>query len=136
MMSNSRDIDDLLAVPERMETGGASSPPRASTPRKGKQHAGRFEMLNAFVDTQLADCTRAELAVWLVLFRDSRDGRANAAQSWIAKRAGVDERTVRRALGVLRKRGLVVVLKQGGPNVGAAIYRACCRTSRGGNDVR
>ena len=49
---------------------------KASKP-KGKAKAGeRFAVLNNFIDFTLADLTRGEIAVWLVLYRDTRDGTA------------------------------------------------------------
>ena len=44
-----------------------------------RQSRLRFETLNAFVDDGMADLSRAELAVWLILYRDTqRDGTARA----------------------------------------------------------
>ena len=46
-------------------------------------------MLNAFVDTGMADLSRAELAVWLILYRDTkRDGTARASLDDLARRGG------------------------------------------------
>ena len=138
-MNSSSELDSVLAVPGRMDTGGALKPPRDSRPGKvdskapSKANAGRFEMLNSFVDCELAECTRAELAVWLVLFRDSRKGMACTAQSWIAKRANVDVRTVRNAIGTLKRRGLVDVVKKGGPSAGLSVYRVHGNPRKGGN---
>lgn len=137
-MISSNELDSVLAVPGRMDTGGAITPPRDSRRGKAeskapsKANAGRFEMLNSFVDCQLAECTRAELAVWLVLYRDSRKGMACTAQSWIAKRANVDVRTVRTAIGKLKQRGLVDVVKKGGPSAGLAAYRVHGTPRKGG----
>lgn len=137
-MISSSELDSVLAVPGRMETGGALTPPRDSRPGKSESKApseansGRFEMLNSFVDCQLAECTRAELAVWLVLYRDSRNGTACTAQTWIAKRAGVDVRWVRNAIGKLKRRGLVEVVKRGGPNAGTSVYRVHGVPRKGG----
>ena len=51
----------------------------------------RFEMLNAFVDTGMADLSRAELAVWLILYRDTkRDGTARASLDDLARRGGIE----------------------------------------------
>jgi len=128
------DIDRLLAVPPCLDPKGAAVPRKQRAPAKG--NAGRFDALNAFVDTELASLTGAEAAVWLVLYRDTRNGTARTAQSWIAKRAGVDGRTVRRALVALQRRGLVDVLRQGGPNAGAAIYRVRGTHSKGDSHAR
>ncbi len=54
----------------------------------------RFELLNAFVDGSMADLTRAELAAWLILYRDTKpDGTARASLDDIARRAGIDRQT-------------------------------------------
>jgi hypothetical protein len=40
----------------------------------------RFELLNAFVDSGMVGLSRAELAVWLILYRDAkRDGTARVS---------------------------------------------------------
>ena len=91
---------------------------------KGKRPAaGRFRSLNAFVDFTLAELSRAEIAVWLVLFRDCRDGLARTGQADIARRAGIDRKTVYRALRRLERRGLVRVVRQGRLGSGPSSYR-------------
>jgi hypothetical protein len=88
------------------------------TPRK------RFHAINAFLDVTMARLDRAELAVWLVLWRDTKpDGLARTSQGDLARRAGCNPRTVRRALAALQKAGLVSVLCRGGPNRGLSVYR-------------
>ena len=78
-------------------------------PPKGKRTAaGRFRTLNAFVDLTLAELGRAEIAVWLVLFRGCRDGLARTGQTDIARRAGIGRRSVYNALRRLDLLGLVV----------------------------
>lgn len=67
--------------------------------------------------------SRAEIAVWFVLFRDARDGIAQTGQTDIARRAGCDRRTVGRALRGLIRRGLVKIIRPGGLNRGPARYR-------------
>lgn len=89
---------------------------------KGKA-GGRFAVLNAFVDFTLADLGRAEIAVWLVLYRDCRDGIARTGQTDLARRAGVSRRTVGRALRRLEKRGLVKIVHRGGLGRGLSRYR-------------
>jgi DNA-binding MarR family transcriptional regulator len=81
-------------------------------------------MLNAFVDTGMADLSRAELAVWLVLFRDTKpSGTARASLDDIAKRAGIDRQTASRAVGKLIRRKLLQVIRRGGLNQGPSSYR-------------
>jgi hypothetical protein len=60
-------------------------PGKASKPKEktGKRSAGeRFRLLNNFVDFTLAELTRAEIAVWMILYRDWRgEPAATAAMS-------------------------------------------------------
>ncbi len=84
----------------------------------------RFELLNTFVDSGMADLSRAELAVWLILYRDTRrDGIARPAVDDLARRGGMNRTTAIRALKRLRGRQMVQVLKRGGLNRGASHYR-------------
>jgi len=66
---------------------------------------------------------RNELAVWLILYRDSRDGIASTAQSDMARRAGISDRTVRRVLKQLEGYGLLRTVYRGGINRGPSKYR-------------
>jgi hypothetical protein len=81
-------------------------------------------MLNALVDSSMADLSRAELAVWLILYRDTkRDGSARTSVDDLARRAGNDRRNVLRALKRLQDRRMLQVLRQGGLNRGPSSYR-------------
>jgi AraC-like DNA-binding protein len=105
------------------------SPPDRGRPKgtpeseKGRT-ADRFRQFNAFVDCTLADLDRNEIAVWLVLYRDARDGIARTSQIDLARRAGCSERTVRRALARLTGRGLIRVVYRGRLQDGPSAYRA------------
>jgi DNA-binding MarR family transcriptional regulator len=80
--------------------------------------------LNLFVDTGMADLSRAELAVWLVLYRDTKpDDTATTSVEDLARRAGVDRRSVIRALKRLQDRRMLQVLHRGGLNRGPSSYR-------------
>jgi hypothetical protein len=108
--------------------GNAGSPPSPNGDRKPgakRAAAGRFATLNAFVDVALKDLSRAEIAVWLVLYRDikARDGSARASYDGLARRAGCDRRTVGRALRRLERLGLVQVMHRGGLGRGTSRYR-------------
>jgi len=112
-----------------MEDDYASEPPqpknaeaKAGKGDKRKAAAGRFGVLNAFVDCSMADLSRAEIAVWLVLYRDTRNGSTRESQENIARRAGTDRKTVSRAVQSLEKRGLLKVSYRGGFNRGASRY--------------
>jgi DNA-binding transcriptional ArsR family regulator len=90
----------------------------------GKAKAGeRFAVLNAFVDFTLADLSRAEAVVWLVLFRDTRDGTARTSYDDLARRAGLNRRNVGRAIRRLERLGLVKVVHRGGMRRGVSRYR-------------
>lgn len=92
--------------------------------RTTKRRSGlRFETLNAFVDQGLAPLTRAEVVVWLILFRDTKaDGTAVASLVDIARRGGIDPRTASRALGRLSRRKMLRVVSRGGLNRGPSAY--------------
>ncbi len=84
----------------------------------------RFAVLNAFVDFTAAQLKRSETVVWLVLFRDTKaDGVAQTSQADLARRAGVNVGTVKRAVAGLRRRGLLTVVFRGSLRRGPSAYR-------------
>jgi len=90
----------------------------------GKQkQTGRFHVLNTFVDASLRNVKKSAAKVWLILYRDTRDGLARTGQQDIARRAGVSDRTVRTALRELERGGLLVVHRKGSLNRGPSVYR-------------
>src|SRR5262249_20227335 len=94
-----------------------------ATSAKGKT-GNRFQIVNAFADHTLAGLSRAELAVWVLLWRDTRpDGLARTAQTDLARRAGVNDRTVKRAVRSLQQAGLVTVVHRGSLFRGPSTYR-------------
>jgi hypothetical protein len=110
--------------------------PKARTPgqkkaKKGNHFPGtpkarareRFAVLNAFVDFALAELCRSELAVWLVLYRDTREGTARTSYDDIARRAGLNRRNVGRALRRLEALRLVEIVHRGGRCLGVSRYR-------------
>ena len=94
---------------------------RQSKP-KGKAK-GRFALLNAFVDFSMGNLARAEIIVWLILYRDSKEGIARTAQADIARRGKIDRRTVGRALQRLQTKGLLKIVHHGGFRRGVSLYR-------------
>lgn len=99
---------------------------RRSAPIATTRHrsGSRFSILNAFLDATMRDLRRPDLAVWLVLFRDSKpNGLARTGQADISRRAGCGERTVRRALRRLEAKGLLRVFRRGGLRRGPSVYR-------------
>jgi hypothetical protein len=111
-----------------MESGEPRQPaadqpiPRKQKPGQGKA-ASRFIVLNSFVDCTAGGLPRSELLVWLVLYRDTRNGVAETSQVDIARRCGISDRTVRRAIGRLERRKLVKVVFRGGLDRGPSKYR-------------
>lgn len=106
--------------PEPAENVNSEAKPRS----KRKRVSGdRFAVLNGFVDCSMAGLSKAELATWLILYRDTRNGTARTSQADIARRAGLDVRTVRRAIRKLEAAGLLVVVFKGGLNSGPSRYR-------------
>jgi hypothetical protein len=89
---------------------------------KGKT-GERFAVFNAFVDFALAELSRREIAVWLVLYRDTRDGTARTSYDDLARRAGLNRRNVGRAVKRLEQLGLLKVVHRGGLRRGASRYR-------------
>jgi DNA-binding transcriptional ArsR family regulator len=112
---------------------GGPEPAPSSRPHRGKPKgkpdgaktkAGElFAVLNTFVDYTLAELNRAELAVWLVLYRDTREGTAQTSYDDLARRAGLNRRNVGRALRRLERRGLVKTVHRGGLRRGVSRYR-------------
>ncbi len=81
-----------------------------------------IKALDAFVDLGMRDLTRSEVAVYLILLRDTRpDGTARAGLTDIARRGGMSVRQASRAVQVLIGRDLVAVIKPGVPGK-ASLY--------------
>jgi len=103
-------------------------PPKDATasrkPKQSKQVTkDRFDVLNSFVDCSLVGLSKVDVATWLVLYRDTRNGIAVTSQADIARRAGVSDRAVRSSIGRLEKCGLLVVVRRGGLLQGPSKYR-------------
>ncbi len=109
--------------PEQTAPATATAKPPAKPTAKRKTTGKRFEVLNSFVDETLSTLCRGDIAVWLVLYRDTRDGTARTAQSDIGRRSGLSVRGVVKALRRLEKHGLLKVVYQGGLNRGMSRYR-------------
>ena len=102
----------------------ADAKPPAGRKTSKRQSRLRFETLNAFVDSGMADLSRGELAVWLILYRDAkRDGTARASLDDLARRGGMDRQTASRAVGRLARRKMLQVIRRGGLNRGPSAYR-------------
>lgn len=110
---------DAVFRPDEQEPAGPT--PKAKPKRTRSE---RFAVLNAFVDVTLAGLSGTEAKVWLILYRDLKltTGTARTGQADLARRCGVDPRTVRRALAVLERNGLIVVRRRGRLNAGPSVY--------------
>jgi hypothetical protein len=96
----------------------------ATAKPKRRTRSERFATLNAFVDMGMAGLTRAEVKVWLILFRDTKaNGTARTGQRDIARRAGLKPRMVRYALASLEAKGMLQTVRRGRLNEGPSIYR-------------
>ena len=104
-------------------TNDAKPPARRTTSKRRSEL--RFEILNAFVDDGgMIGLSRAELAVWLILYRDTkRGGTARASLADLARRAGIDRQTASRSVGRLARRKMLQVIRPGGLNRGPSVYR-------------
>jgi DNA-binding MarR family transcriptional regulator len=107
-----------------VNTANVNGKPVARPKTSKRQSRLRFEILNAFVDTGMVGLSRAELAVWIALYRDTgRDGTARASFADLARRGGMDRRTASRAVGRLARRKMLRVIRRGGLNRGPSVYR-------------
>lgn len=86
---------------------------RANGKPSRRKTADRFATVNTFADFTMRELTRAEIAVWLLLWRDTRNGTARTSQADLARRSGVAVSTVKRAISRLEKRGLLTVVFRG-----------------------
>ncbi|HEX4612741.1 MAG TPA: hypothetical protein VH092_31390, partial [Urbifossiella sp.] len=114
---------DAVLRPDDREATDTPAP-SAKPARRGRQ-GERFAALNAFADAGLAGLSGAEVKVWLILFRDTKaaTGTARTGQADIGRRAGLEPRTVRRALVSLEAKGRVTIVRRGRLNAGASVYR-------------
>jgi hypothetical protein len=109
-------LEPRAPTPQRRATGGGKNEPKRKT-------ADRFAVLNAFVDSTMSELSRSEIAVWFVLYRDTRNGTVKTSQANIARRAGTSVRGVKDALKNLTAAGLLRVVFQGGLNRGPSRYQ-------------
>ena len=98
-------LPPMNAQPTTPNNGKAKTPKR--TGKATPAIRNRFAVLNAFADFTLRTLDRTGIAVWLLLWRDTKaDGLAKTSQADLARRAGVDIRTVGRAVRSLRRAGV------------------------------
>lgn len=83
----------------------------------------RFASINRVLDIHQAELSNSAFRVWLMLWRDSRDGVARTSQKDLARRSGLDVRTIRRGVRQLEETGLVKVVRIGRLRQGPSQYR-------------
>jgi hypothetical protein len=127
MSTNGKPKLDGCSVLEPMEPDAPTPTPRGEGASKRKQNnrktANRFADLNNFIDCTMGSLTRNEMAVWFILYRDTRNGIAVTSQDDIARRAGTSDRTVRRIIKQLEGRKLLKTVYRGGLQRGSSKYR-------------
>ncbi|VTR92752.1 Similar to transcriptional regulator OS=Rhodopirellula baltica (strain SH1) GN=RB12209 PE=4 SV=1 [Gemmata massiliana] len=100
------------------------APAPGTKPKRTRATHGRFVEINGFIDYTLAGLTPSAVAVWLILWRDTKpNGLARTGQADLARRAGVTERAVRKALAELDMAKLVKVVRRGRAGTGPSTYR-------------
>lgn len=128
-----------------LETAGATvlPPSEQPTPHSGRRPAkaatdqtNRFATLNSFVDGTMARLPRAAALIWLALWRDERRGLSRTGMTDLARRAGCNHRTARRAVATLERAGLLEQLRRGRLGSGPSVYRVspvpCSKRTLGG----
>ena len=126
------DSNKLPPLPEPIE-GSRPRTQRTAPSKPNRKAAGRFAVLNAFVDHGARTLDTTAVAVWLVLYREVQpDGLATVSHARIAERLSIDRKTVTRAVRRLQTAGFVKIARQGGWQRGPSTYRIRGRaTTRG-----
>lgn len=84
---------------------------------------GRWLALNTFLDRTARHVRSTDAMVWIVLFRDARNGVARVSQQYVADRLGVCRKTVGRAAKRLVQLHLLEIIRSGGFRRGTHTYR-------------
>jgi hypothetical protein len=109
-------------IPTHQAVTNGDPPARRKTTKRESRL--RFQVLNAFLDCGMATLSRSELALWLILYRDTkRHGTARVSLADIARRAYMDRQTASRAVGKLVRRNMLQVLRRGELNQGPSEFR-------------
>lgn len=131
MLRRCRDDEEYdAALEDCRKVGGTrkDSRPKDNRPKPGG-HAERWRILNNFVDFTLRELlkhrktTTLDMAVWLVLYRESKNGTACVSQRQIGQVLGIRPNTINKAIKRLEQAGLVKVVKEGRYPKRSARYR-------------
>jgi hypothetical protein len=101
--------------------------------KPGKLEATRRKIQgwNCFVDLVVGGLLPVPALVWAVLYRHATDGVVTRSNTLLARDLDVSDKTIRRAITMLRLKGLLKVVRQGGLHVGPSTYRLAVRNLRG-----
>src|SRR3954463_8795662 len=102
-MSNSVEPSSLpgCSVLPPMEADRPYESSQQRTPTRAKL-GDRFTVLNSFIDFTMRSLRRNEMAVWLILYRDTKSGTARTSIADIARRTRISTRTAQRAVAGLQ----------------------------------
>lgn len=115
------DTGDVLA--RLAIEAGKGTPSKAARAAATTSDTGnRFGIINGFVDVSMHRLHGTAVKVWLVLWRDTRNGTARAGLGDIARRAGVNARSARRAVQTLTAAGVLRLVRRGGIGRGPNVY--------------
>ena len=133
--------DQWNAIPAEPPSGSQSPPlhrrkqPDDDSPvrkPKSKRTTGdRFKLLNTFIDFTLRDLSRNEITVWMILYRDAKDGVSRTSIADLSRRSGISTRTGIRSIASLERKGLLKIVHRGGLRKGVSTYRICPLTTEG-----
>lgn len=116
--------DEARAQLARDEARWKAMQKKSKRKRKCADAVGRrWRLLNAFVDGGVVGLERADVVVWVVLFRHARaDGMVKVARTRLVAITGLASGTVKRAIRRLVAAGWLERIRRGGPSSGVAIY--------------
>lgn len=118
-LANTGDRDSLPGS-DSVDDGAVVDPEQK---RESGGTVWKIKMFNRFIDETLTGLPSTAAVLWLTLFRFERQGIARASLNTLAKRMGVDRKTVDRNMRLLYKHKLIKKERQGGIGKGSNVYR-------------
>lgn len=126
-------LPPLFSDEERVRVSNARTNVRAKNKRNGAEKR-RWALLNALVDSGMANLKPSDSLVWLALFRCADPaGIAAVARTRMVTLTGLDPKTVTKSLSRLVEAGWLVRLHRGGPTSGLSRYCVCAPAIGGKN---
>lgn len=113
-----------VRVPEFDESGGSQWAQAAPVqPGEPNRLVKKLKLFNRFVDEALIGLEHLTALLWLVLYREARNGIAEISHGQLAKIMNVSDRTICRHIDVLIANQLLRKLKTGGYGRGCNRYQ-------------